>query len=308
MHVICNFAAAEGQAEQRWRAFSRTLTAEGISFQAEFTQSRGHASALAADFVYGSSGPKRLAVFGGDGTLNEVLQGLMQDDHPVDPDLELLFIPAGSSCDFERSIMVHRDYCKRVLSDDTITIDVGIVHCFKPDGSPTRRYFINNSSIGVISEANRLFSNPGPLTRRIKHLSVDAAAILAGLDTILHFQTLPAVFSSPSKAEEAIHISNLTVFKNPYFGGGMNYAKDPGRASGRFGIAIVEELSRTGLMGLIPRLYMGTVTQRPYVRYYEDIAFSIRTGRPIEIETDGEVAGFGPARYEILPRCLTVVV
>ncbi len=284
------------------------MAAAGIEFDTAFTRYRGHASELAATIAESTQGTERLLVFGGDGTLNEVINGLIRNDENKAPELELLFIPAGSSCDFEKLIMKHEDYVERVRSTDVIPIDIGKVSCNKEDGSPAVRYFINNSSIGIISEANEVFNSARGLTRRIKQFSVDAGAILAGLDAIRHFQDLSAVCSSPSLPEQNLKISNVTVFKNPYFGGGMNYGVDPGRQSGNFGIAIVGPLSKPGLLALIPALYMGRITRRSDVSYFEDRAFSITPGRKSEVETDGETAGSGPARYEVIPQCIKVVI
>ena len=98
--IIVNPAAGDGQAEKRWQDFEKKLNNNHIHYHAIITEYQNHATELISEAI--SSGYNRIGVFSGDGTLNEVLQGLFKEDQIKSEDLKLIFFPAGSSCDFEK--------------------------------------------------------------------------------------------------------------------------------------------------------------------------------------------------------------
>jgi diacylglycerol kinase family enzyme len=96
---ICNPAAGAGLAHERWSELYDELIAHNIEFDYQFTTMPKNATKIASDLI--EHGYNRIAVFGGDGTVNEVLQGIMKNGKAPDQ-LKLILIPAGSSCDFAK--------------------------------------------------------------------------------------------------------------------------------------------------------------------------------------------------------------
>src|SRR5262245_21475439 len=94
--VIVNPAAAGGRAMARWRRFERALHRKAIGDERSFTKEPRHATELAKAAV--ENGAERIAAFGGDGTLHEVVQAIAGTRVP------LVFLPAGSSCDFAKDL------------------------------------------------------------------------------------------------------------------------------------------------------------------------------------------------------------
>jgi len=304
--VICNPAAGEGQAQSRWEKFQAQLKAKGIRHDVVMTTHPGHATELARSLDLENA--ERLAVFGGDGTFNEVLQGLLVAGQLRYPKLKLIYIPAGSSCDFEKKFPDPTPPLERFEAERVVPIDIGRIACQKPNGESSLRYFANNSSIGVISQANEKFNSVEGLTRWLKQISVDVGAVLAGIQAIREFEAFPCRITLDGEALPVDTLSNLTVFKTPYFGGGMNYGVATEPDDGIFRVAIVEGVSRWKLAGLIPTLYTGTILEKEVAHLYEGKQVKFDTPTPIVIEADGEVAGYPPAQYSILPRCLPVIV
>ena len=173
--IIVNPTAGDGQAEKRWRDFENDLKNNQIPYQAEITENQNHATELIPEAV--SSGYNRIGVFSGDGTLNEVLQGIFKEDRIISDDIKLIFFPAGSSCDFEKKFNNNRSFLDRIQADDSVSIDIFKVECQDFSGKQISRYIINNSSIGIISLANEKFNSVHGITKKIRYSPTGPALV-----------------------------------------------------------------------------------------------------------------------------------
>ena len=302
---ICNPAAGAGQAHKRWSELYSELKANNIEFDYQFTTAPQNATDVVLDVL--DRGYHRIAVFGGDGTVNEVLQGVMKTGKAPDK-LQLILIPAGSSCDFAKKYPTEKTNIELILSNKVAAIDVGKIDCKDSNGNPVTSYFINNSSIGVISLANEYFSAVSGVFKFIKRLNVDAAAILAGIMAIIKFKSISCELKFDDEDVNFTQITNITIFKTPYFGGGMYYNVETVQDDGNFTVALVKRTSKLKLLGLIPALYAGTALNKKPASHRNCKTLNFNTNRNFYIEMDGESAGYPPARYSILKRALNIVI
>ena len=302
---ICNPAAGAGLADERWIKLNNDLENNGIDFDYQFTTAPQDASEIVRKAI--ARGFNRIAVFGGDGTMNEVLQGVINNDKSS-KNLKLIFVPAGSSCDFAKKYPNNKSNIELVKSNDIMKIDIGKIECNDKDGKSVTNYFFNNSSIGVISAANEKYNNVTGLSKQIKRWSVDAAAVIAGLKAIMQFKPLSCEMQFDDEEVYFTEITNITVFKVPYFGGGMYYNIETKQDDGKFTVAIVDRTSKFKLIGLIPALYAGKVFEKKvaHSRMCETLNFD--TNRNFYIEMDGESAGYPPAKYSVLKQVVNIVV
>lgn len=302
---ICNPVAGAGLAHDRWSDLYDELLENEIEFDYQFTTAPKDASAIASDII--DRGFRRIAVFGGDGTVNEVMQGVMKTGEAPD-DLQLVLIPAGSSCDFAKKFPNSKSNIELVLSREVAAADVGKIYCNDKEGNPVTNYFINNSSIGVISLANDYYNQVTGLSKQIKRWSVDAAAILAGVKAIMKFKSISCELKFDDEEVNFTDIMNITVFKTPYFGGGMNFGINTVQDDGYFTVATVDRVSKFTLLGILPTLYTGTVFKKKSADHRQCKSLNFDTNRNFYIEMDGESAGYPPAKYTILKQAIKVVV
>ena len=302
---ICNPVAGAGLAHDRWSELYDELLENEIDFDYQFTTEPKDATTIASDII--ERGFRRIAVFGGDGTVNEVLQGVMKTGKAPD-NLQLVLIPAGSSCDFAKKFPNNKSNIELILSKEVATADIGKIDCNDKDGNPATNYFINNSSIGVISLANDYYNRVTGLSKQIKRWSVDAAAILAGLKAIMIFKSIPCELRFDDEQIKFTTIMNITVFKTPYFGGGMNFGIKTAQDDGYFTVATVGHVSKFTLLGILPTLYTGTVFKKKAAHHRQCKSLLFDTNRNFYIEMDGESAGYPPAKYTILKQAIKVVV
>jgi YegS/Rv2252/BmrU family lipid kinase len=302
---ICNPAAGAGLAHKRWSELYDELIAQNVEFDYQFTTRPKDATKIANDII--ERGYHRIAVFGGDGTVNEVLQGIMKNGEAPNR-LQLVLIPAGSSCDFAKKYPNNKSNIDLVLSEDLFAVDIGKIECNDGSGNPVTNYFINNSSIGVISLANEKYNNVRGLSKQIKRWNVDAAAIMAGIKAISQFKPISCELQFDEEEVYFTEITNITVFKTPYFGGGMHYNVETKQDDGNFTVAIADRTSKLKLLGLIPALYAGTVFNKKSAHHRNCTTLKFDTNRNFYIEMDGESAGYPPAKYSIIKQAINIVI
>ena len=304
--IIVNPTAGDGQAEKRWQNFENDLKKNRIHYHAVITEYQNHATELISEAV--SSGYNRIGIFGGDGTLNEALQGLFKDNYIISEDVKLIFFPAGSSCDFEKKFKYHRGFIQRIQADDAISIDVFKVQCLDFSGKQISRYIINNSSIGIISLANEKFISVKGITRKIKQMSVDAGAVICGLQAIFNFRHFHAEMSLDGKKKSPNSLSNVTVFKTAHFGGDMSYGIETIQDDGQLSVVWLDGMSRMRLTALMPFLFTGTILKKKEAHYSTCQKFEFYTEDKAIVETDGENIGTPPVKYTILPKAIQVII
>ncbi len=302
---ICNPAAGAGLAHERWSELYDELISHNVEFDYQFTTMPKNATKIASDLI--ERGYNRIAVFGGDGTVNEVLQGIMKNGKAPDQ-LELILIPAGSSCDFAKKYPNSKSNIELILSEDLFAVDIGKIECNDSNGNPVTNYFINNSSIGVISLANERFTKNTGLFKYIKRWNVDAAAIIAGIKAIGQFKPISCELQFDEEEVNFTQITNITVFKTPYFGGGMYYNVETKQDDGNLTVVLVDRTSKLKLLGLIPALYAGTALNKKSAHHRQCKTLNFDTNRNFYIEMDGESAGYPPAKYSILKQALNIVI
>jgi diacylglycerol kinase family enzyme len=304
--IIINPTAGDGQAQKRWQDFESQLKQTQIPYQAVITEFQNHATVIASDAI--SSGYNRIGVFSGDGTLNEILQGLYKDDHILSDDLKLIFLPAGSSCDFEKKFKNQRSLIERIQADNCVSIDVFKVECQDFSFILISRYIINNSSIGIISQANEKFISVKGITKKIKQMSVDAGAVICGLQAITQFTPFTAEMSLDGKSIPLKSLSNVTLFKTAHFGGDMSYGIETVQDDGQLSVVWLDGMSRLRLAALMPSLFTGTILKKKQAHYRTCHKFELTTEDAVIVETDGEQIGVPPVKYTILPQALKIII
>ena len=304
--IIVNPTAGDGQAEKRWQNFENDLQKNNIHYDAIITEYQNHATELISKAV--ASGYNRIGVFSGDGTLNEVLQGLFKEDHIISEDLKLIFFPAGSSCDFEKKFNSQRGWIQRIQADATVSIDIIKVACRDFSGNKISRYIINNSSIGIFTLANEKLNSVKGFTKKIKQMSIEVGTVICGLQAIAQFKPFNAEMSLDGKKIPMQSLSNVSMFKTAHFGGDMSYGIETVQDDGQLSVAWINGTSRLRLAALIPSLFTGTILKKKEAKYRTCHHFELHTEDRAIVETDGENIGTPPVKYTILPKALQVII
>ncbi len=147
IELIVSPVAGAGAVGKKWPRIQKALWEERLDFAADLTEGVGHATQLARQAL--ADGYKTLVAFGGHGTINEVVNGLVVEGR-VDPEVVLGVIPGGAGEDFRRTIGIPadcREACRRLKGHETGLIDLGQTE-YTMEGRQGRRYFANFAGLG----------------------------------------------------------------------------------------------------------------------------------------------------------------
>lgn len=279
--AIVNRTAGKGKCERLWPQMAAYLAELGLEVRAEFTQEAGAATKLAR--VAASQGATAVLSVGGDGTLNEVVNGLI--DYP---DTTLGIIPAGSGNDFVRSLGIKpsdwRTACQVIARGQGRAVDIGQVN---------GRHFINVAGVGFDATVVNCANTWGK-----RYLPTSIAYVAAVLKTLREFK--PTRLRIRLDDQEFESISWLVVVASgQYFGGGMWVAPTADFHDGLFDICILGDLSKLDFLRAFPSIFKGKHLDHPAISFYRARQVSVTAEQPFLVQTDGEVVSQTPISFSI---------
>lgn len=305
--VIVNPKSASGSTRENWAATAADLRAHFGAFNVAFTKTQGDGSAIAER--YAKEGREFIIACGGDGTINEVANGILRSG----VDCELGVLPSGTGGDFRRTLgMPHtnRDAAAALRDGVTKTIDVGKVTFDDHEGGKTSRYFLNVSSAGLAAEVIRRVKSAKVFDwLPVEQLRGKANFAVSTLQEIVEMEPSILRVKFDDGDEHSLQTIAFCVANSRFFGGGMLIARDAKLDDGLLDIVNIGDISTARLLINAHTLYRGTLgdlTEVKVTRARKIEISSADTSREIHIETDGELPGKLPATYEIVPKALRV--
>jgi diacylglycerol kinase (ATP) len=291
MVVICNPQAGGGGARKAIAEVRRHLESRELAYELLLTQGPGHATQLTRSAL--AEGCRFVVAFGGDGTIHEVVNGLLHDDRPVNPDAVMGVVAAGTGSDFIRTFgipsmpghaVAHLD------GGDSFPIDIGKV-TYTQHGATVTRYFANVAEVGlgaeVVARAGRLPRWFGPTV----YVFAFWLAIRKHKSAEVTVDLVDRRYEGP--------MNNLVVANGQFFGGGMKIAPRAAPTDGVFDIQI-EHAKKREEIAVMPRVYRGEHVPHPDIFEAKRVRASIDAARPLRIEADGELLGTTPASFVVL--------
>lgn len=286
-HFIINPKSSSGKGIRYWWIVKRELDSKNILYKATFTRYIGHATELAKQICDSSADIKNIVVLGGDGTLNEILNGIENYKKVL-----LGYIPSGSSNDLARSLSIPKDP-KKALSNilkptKFIYLDNGIITFLGTDIKP--RKFACSSGIGY--DANVCLEvQASPLKKRLNMFGAGKFVYLAiAIKQLLSIKPINGTVIVDGIKKETCHdillVSNMI---HKYEGGGLLMAPDADPTDGKLSICLVYGLSKLKIMLLLPTILLGKHVYFKGVKTFQCTDIEIITSKDMAVHTDGEV-------------------
>jgi diacylglycerol kinase (ATP) len=307
--VIVNPKSASGSTREKWAGAAADLRAHFGPFRVAFTKAPGHAIELARE--HAESGAKFIIACGGDGTINEVANGILRSG----TDCELGIFPSGTGGDFRRTIGLPtqpREIARSLRDGVTRAIDVGLAEFIGTDGEPTTRYVVNESSIGLAPSIIERVKGATSLNwLPLDNVRGRASFALSTLQEVASLAAIPVKLKMDNGAESMIRTVNLCIANARYFGGGMMIAPEAKLADGFLDVVNVGDINTAKILLKAHTLYWGTHLDLPEVksRLARRITVSpAEPGQHVPISIDGELVGSLPAAYELVPEALKLRV
>ncbi|MBN1344766.1 MAG: diacylglycerol kinase family lipid kinase [Phycisphaerae bacterium] len=250
---------------------------------------------------------EKIIVAGGDGLLNEVVDGCLtgwdlsspDGGRPVPPDRPMIApLPAGSGNDYVKALPGYPAALRDLLdSDDSALADVGRITF--TDG--TTRYFLSEAGAGMDAACVRLM--PKWLNRR----SPAAGYNVGGIRAILSYRPYSACVTLDGVPRRFNCIFMLAVANTTYFGDGMMLAPDARFDDGRFHVVIVQDAWRLEMLMRFKMIRRGTHVTHPKIIYEPCRHVEVQPDRPLEMCVDGDYVPKTPAHFESLSKAIRVV-
>ena len=246
---------------------------------------------------------------GGDGSLNEVINGVMQTkEKGMNPhqweNIRVGLYPKGTGNDFAKTVLVPPDcsLLKRCIDSDSYkTIDLGVADFIHPDGHSGARYFINITDTGmggVIAQK---------LTKYSRWMGPNLTFQRAIISTLIGYRKQQIKVKADSFDYEG-QVMNLVVANGKYFGNGLGIAPDALADDGLFSIVIVGKISMLDYLRFLGDVRKSKKINHPQLTYLKARNLYVESpDGPLPIDMDGEFIGYTPLRIKIVPRTLKFI-
>jgi len=295
MVIIANPRAGRGRVEVALPQIEQILRDEGIGYRIVRTTHPGHAAEAARDAL--RQGERYLVAAGGDGTVHEVVNGMIEDGRPVAADAVLGVVAAGSGCDFVRSFGLPGDAvqaARHLAGDGVRPIDVGVVTL-----AAGTRYFVNIAEAGL---GGAVVARAAALTRFL-----GGARYAAGF-----WLTLPRFRPATVRLDADGHpytwrAYNVVVANCRFYGGGMQISPNSQPDD-----CLLDVLVMTGPKSdsftTLPKVYKGTHLPHRNIAELRAGQLRIDADQPFPVEADGELLGVTPVSFGIIPGVIRLKV
>jgi diacylglycerol kinase (ATP) len=297
--LICNTSSGRGGVAKSLPEIQAHLEKRELEYELRYTESAGDAARIAREAL--DSGRRFLVAVGGDGTVHEVVNGMIEDDKPVNAEAVFGVVAAGTGSDFIKTFgipslpghaVAHLD------GDESFPIDIGKI-TYDENGQEKVRYFANIAEVGLGSE---VVARAGRLPR---WLGPTLYLVAFWLSMRKHRPARVAIDLVDRTYEG--RMNNLIVANGQFFGGGMKIAPKAAPTDGVLDI-LIEHVRKKEALSMIMKIYKGEHLPHPDIEEAKRARVEVSADRPLLIEADGEIIGNTPASFEILKELLNLKV
>jgi YegS/Rv2252/BmrU family lipid kinase len=299
--VIVNPNAGAGKCLRDWPRIEKLLVSFGILYHKVFTIRKLHAILISRNYI--NLGHNKIIVVGGDGTMNEVINGIFAQKRFETSEITLGMIPVGTGNDWGRMFGITGNYeeaIRTIKEFKTFVQDAGKV-VFEKNNRMLNRYFVNIASLGfgamVVKKSNRL---------KDKGKGNPAMYLFNIFTSLFGYKSVRASIEVDGVASSN-DVFSLSLGICKYNGGGMMQLPDAKPDDGLFDLTLIKKIGRIEVMRNIKKLYDGSITKHPKVETYQGKNIKISSTKDIYLETDGESLGHTPMEFEIIPKSIKVI-
>jgi YegS/Rv2252/BmrU family lipid kinase len=298
---IVNPNAGHEKGKKDWGIITSLLSKYSIPYVARFTEARRHAILLANEGI--KNGYRKIIVVGGDGTMNEVVNGSFAQKVCPASDISLGMITVGTGNDWGKMFGIPLDYEEaiRIIKESKVRLqDAGIVYYYHGT-SRQKRYFINIAGLGfdaVVVKRTNIQKDKGHKGKALYFLNLLRSLLFYG-------HTHTTVEIDGMKIINDVFTISIGIGK--YSGGGMRQTPDAIPDDGLFDITIIKKIRKDEIIMSLKMLYDGTILQHPKIEGFKGKDILIDSDPLIHLEADGESLGHSPIEFRIIPKSINII-
>ena len=299
---VVNPSSCMGAIGREWPGIKQLARDRLGSFQSNITSGPGDATRMTRQIL--QDGTQMVVCVGGDGTLNEVVNGFMGEKGPIRPESVLGFLPRGTGCDFTRSVRIPRDLNQAldlIVEGRARPFDLGRLEYRDHEGGTAYKYFHNVTSFGL----------GGEVVERVNRTTKVFGGFISFLwatwiSLLIYDKKRIRIRVDHGKEWEGIYW-NVAVANGQYHGGGMWIAPGAHIDDGLFKVTLVGNLSLLEVLWHFPKLYNGRLFDVKKVTPLSGKRIDAHSDQRVLLDVDGEQPGQLPVVAEIVPEALRLV-
>lgn len=301
--LVVNPGSAGGETGRKWPELAGKISRVLGDFGHRFTERPMHAAEIAREAI--EQGYECIVAVGGDGTVNEVVNGFFRDGKVVKENVCLGLIPRGTGGDFRKTFGWDGDLASslaRLTTPATRPFDVGRLEYTDPNGKTALRYFANICSFGVSGLVDQ------EVNKSSKALGGKLSFLLGSAKAMLKYADRTVRVSFDGGKPEQTKVTTLSVANGQYFGGGMKVAPNADPSDGVFDVTVWTGYSLVDFVLKTKAIYDGSHTRYPGTRTLRCKRMTAESDEEVLLDVDGEQPGRLPCAIEILPGAIRLKV
>ncbi len=303
-YVILNPASSGGVTGSRLDLYREEFTRHfGGGYSLHLTTGRLDATVAARRAA--KDGYELIVAVGGDGTIQEVINGLILDGVLIDPEVRLGVIDAGTGSGFVQSLGLPsglKEQIETLRCGRVHPLDLGSLEVSRGTGGRAHRFFCNECQVGIGAEVVRL------VQKKYKRLGGTLGFGLGSIQAIFSHPNQTMVVDLDGVDAGPQELLGIMVGNGAYAAGGMHLAPGARQDDGHLNVVVIARLWIPGRLRAFSKIYRGDHVGIPSIDYTTATSISISSEEEVPISSDGEFLGTAPARIEILPHVLPVMV
>jgi len=305
--VVVNPKASVGKSEKDWPLIKQLLIDAGIDFDDVLTEYPRHAIEIVRNAIV-EKGYRKFISVGGDGTNNEVINGIFTQDAVPTTDITMAALPIGTGNDWRRTFNIPLEYdevVKVIKEGHTFAHDIGKLAYYN-DGDPKIRYFLNAAGTGldemVCNTTNLMKQNGKGGTIRY---------LLSVVKCLLKYKVTHVQLTIDDEMVFDDNILSLSIGNGRFNGGGMMMMPNAVPDDGLFDLTVIRKVSIFKFAANVKNIYDGSfVAKLKEVETFRGKKIRIVSIPPhsLMVETEGENLNNSPFDFEILPKAVNMVI
>ena len=302
-YIIINPTAGSGRVKREWPKIQSQLNARSWSYIAVETKKAGEATQLAKEAV--EKGYSHIIAVGGDGTNNEVINGILLQQAIPSLEVTYILLPIGTGNDWIKTHKIPRRidlWLDMVERGNTSIQDIGKV-TYQSDGKTRSRYFANVAGMGYDAFVARIAeSQKGKVGNKLFYFYLVFKCLAQ-----YTLKKAKVIFDNQEQ-QEVYYTIHAGICR--YSGGGMSFVPHAKPNDGQFALTMIRNISKPGIVLNSYRLYTGSIGQLKQTDtfYAKNIRVEALEGQATLVEVDGEFLGETPVEFSLLEKSLKLIV
>lgn len=303
-YLIVNPAAGNGKGKRHWSSIQELLKKTDIQYDFGISEYAGHTIKLAEEAVL--NGYQYIAAVGGDGTANEIINGICQQDQVDSKTITFAMIPVGTGNDWIKTHKIPNNYKKSILlmsAGHTQMHDIGKVFYHTPEGKKKHRYYLNVAGLAYdayVTKATQVRPRWGNSQLYYLYLIVSCVTKFKPSPLTIHFdgQSMKHAFY------------NITVGQCKYNGGGTMLVPHADSRDGLFALTLFKDIAPWEVIVKAPKFYTGSITKHKeaFTTQAKHIMIEADAATPAFVEVDGEYLGQTPIEFVMQEHAINIIV